>query len=83
MVFKVAFPKTLPKPALTNVSQALAMQKQPDVDMSAATETVQLKQYDEKQRNTHATGGQDAMSDDEEEDDGHGQGGQRVQCAQQ
>lgn len=48
-----------------------------------AEETVQLKAYDEKARNTHATGGQEAMSDDDDEDDGRAGGGQRVQCNQQ
>lgn len=82
VVFKVSFPKNLPKVALTNISQALASQKAADVDMTAE-ETVQLKPFDEKQRNTHATGGQEAMSDDEDEDDGRNANGQRVQCAQQ
>jgi hypothetical protein len=82
VVFKISFPKNLPKAALTNISQALASQKAADVDMTAE-ETVQLKPFDEKQRNTHATGGQEAMSDDEEEDDGRNANGQRVQCAQQ
>jgi hypothetical protein len=82
VVFKVSFPKSLPKVALTNISQALASQKAADVDMTA-DETVQLKAFDEKRRNTQATGGQEAMSDDEDEDDGRNAGGQRVQCAQQ
>lgn len=48
-----------------------------DVDMSDNTiEVAKLSAYDEKQRNTHATGGQEAMSDEEEEDDPRG--GKRV-----
>ena len=45
------------------------------------SETIKLIKYDENQRNTHAQGGTEGDSDEEEE--GHGQGGQRVQCAQQ
>lgn len=52
-----------------------------DVDMSGA-ETVLLTEYDEKARNTRATGGQQADDSDEDEDDGRAHGGQRVQCAQ-
>jgi hypothetical protein len=58
------------------------MQKAADVDMSAE-ETVMLKPYDDKKRNAHATGGMEAADSDEEEDESRGQGGQRVQCAQQ
>lgn len=80
VVFKVSFPKMLPKAQLSIISQALVQQKQSDVDMTA-DETVQLSGYDESKRNTHATGGQEALSDEEEEE-GHQGGGQRVQCAQ-
>lgn len=80
IVFKVAFPKTMPKAQLPNIAMALASQKTADVEMTAE-ETVLLKAYEEKDRNTHATGGQQAADSDEEEDDGRAQGGQRVQCA--
>jgi len=52
-----------------------------DVEMDVK-ETVKLEKYNEGQRNTHAQGGTEGGSDDEEEE-GHGHGGQRVQCAQQ
>ena len=48
-----------------------------------ADETCNLIKYEESQRNTHATGGQEADEDDDEEDDDPRRGGQRVQCAQQ
>lgn len=63
------------------IEQALGAKKTADDDM--ADETVKLIKYDESQRNTHATGGQEANESDEEEDDHPGRGGQRVQCAQQ
>jgi len=81
VVFKVSFPKQIPKAALQAVSTALAVQKQADVDMSAE-ETCILAPYSEADRNTQATGGTQNM-DDSDEDDERGQGGQRVQCAQQ
>lgn len=43
----------------------------------ADAEVCKLSAYDESQRNVHATGGREAGSDDEEEE-GHGHGGQRV-----
>lgn len=57
------------------------MQKQPDEDMSDASVTCMLQKYDESQRNTEATGGQEREEDSDEESSGHQ--GQRVQCAQQ
>lgn len=55
-----------------------------DTDADMAEETCNLIKYDESQRNTHATGGQEANDSDEDEDEGMGGGqGQRVQCAQQ
>jgi len=56
----------MPKNALAGVQTALAAQKPADVDMSA-DETCQLVNYDEKSRNLHATGGQEADDDDDEE----------------
>jgi hypothetical protein len=49
-----------------------------DVDMNCK-ETVKLEKYNEGQKNTHAQGGTEGDSDEEDED-GPGQGGQRVQC---
>jgi DnaJ-class molecular chaperone len=80
VVFKVGFPKTLPKAVLANVSEALKAQKAADVDMDAG-ETVKLSPYDEKSRNTQATGGTE--NPDEEDEDEDPRGGQRVQCQQQ
>jgi len=45
-----------------------------------SAEEVKLIAYNEGQRNTHATGGQEADDSDEEDETGHG--GQRVQCNQ-
>jgi len=70
----------MPVKALTAISAALEHQKPADIDMTAE-ETVKLVNYDEKTRNLHATGGQEA-DDDDEEDEGPG-AGQRVQCNQQ
>jgi DnaJ family protein A protein 2 len=78
IMFKVKFPTKLGAAQITAASQALSMQKKPDVEMDV--EDVQtLEKYSESQRNTKA-GLEDS---DEEEEGGHGHGGQRVQCAQQ
>lgn len=54
-----------------------------EIDTDMAEETCNLVKYDESQRNTHATGGQEANDSDEEDEEGMGGGrGQRVQCAQ-
>lgn len=80
VVFKVAFPKQIPKNAIPAVKEALSMQKESDEDMTAG-ETCMLTAFSEKDRNTQAHGGTEAEDDDEE--DGHPGGGQRVQCQQQ
>jgi len=70
----------MPPKAIADIQGALAHQKPADVDMTAE-ETCKLVNYDEKARNLHATGGQEA--EDEEDDDEAGGQGQRVQCNQQ
>jgi hypothetical protein len=70
----------MPQKSITAIQDALVHQKPADVDMTAE-ETCKLVNYDEKARNLHATGGQEA-DDDDDEDEGNGQG-QRVQCNQQ
>lgn len=45
-----------------------------------SAEEVKLITYNEGQRNTHATGGQEG--DESDEDDERANGGQRVQCNQ-
>lgn len=78
VVFKVSFPTSVAAPALTQISGALAgMKKKEDDTEMEVSETLKLTAYSEAQRNTHATGGQEAGSDEEEEDDGH-QGQQKV-----
>lgn len=76
--FRVKFPVKLGAAQITAASQALNMQKKPDVDMDVKDCCI-LEKYSEAQRNTKA-GIEDS---DEEEEGGHGHGGQRVQCAQQ
>lgn len=83
IVFKVTFPASIPAKQLSNVAQALSMQKVADVDMSEATQTVLLEHYDESKRNTQATGGQDRDEDSDEESSGNHGGAQSVRCAQQ
>jgi len=83
VMFKVTFPKAMPKPALEACHIALGAQKaKQDEDMSGAEEC-KLEGYSENQRNTNATGGQGMDSEDEEEGGPRGPGGQKVQCAQQ
>lgn len=77
VIFKVNFPASIPQKHLAKVTEALSMQKAADMDMSDASETVMLQKYDESQRNTEATGGQERDEDSDEESSGH-QGGQRV-----
>ena len=81
-IFKVSFPDSL------NIKQVEALnvifvgnkKKNTDDEMDAS-ETCKLTKFDENQRNTHAQGGTEGDSDEEEE---QSQGnGQRVQCAQQ
>jgi hypothetical protein len=63
-----------------NVVFAGNKKKNADDEMDAS-ETCKLIKFDENQRNTHAQGGTEGDSDEEEEQS-HGNG-QRVQCAQQ
>lgn len=72
-MFKVKFPVKLGAAQITAASQALSMQKKPDVDMDVE-DVATLEKYSESQRNTKA-GLEDS---DEEEESGHGHGGQRV-----
>jgi len=80
VVFKVTFPKTLPKAAIGSIQDALKQQKPADSEMDAG-ETVMLSVYSEKDRNSQATGGTENPDEDDEEEDPRG--GQRVQCQQQ
>lgn len=83
IAFKVVFPKAIGQAELKLVSASLGGKKE-DADMNGDAEIVKLVAYNEKERNTHATGGQESMDDSDEDDPrGGGQGGQRVQCAQQ
>ena len=83
VIFKVTFPDSLKAPQVAAITSAMG--PRPDsVDDEMVEETVNLLKYDESQRNTHATGGQEANdSDEDDEDDPRRGGGQRVQCAQQ
>lgn len=56
VVFKVQFPKSMPKNCLAPMAQALEQQKAKDVDMADAKETVMLEAYSEAQRNKYAGG---------------------------
>lgn len=59
------------------------MLKKKDSDVSMDSETVQLKPYDDSQRNKHHQGGDKGVDSEEEDDDPRMRGGgQRVQCAQ-
>lgn len=80
VVFKVTFPDKLAKPQLTSIESALGPKNTVEADM--VEETCMLQAFEESQRNTHATGGQEARDSDEDEED-NGRGGQRVQCQQQ
>ena len=71
VVFKVIFPNQLPQKALGPIAEALVAQKAKDEDMSEAKETVMLQKYDESQRNTEATGGQERDEEDEDDEDSH------------
>lgn len=62
----------MPQNSITAVQTALVSQKPADEDMTAE-EVCKLTNYDEKSRNLHATGGQEADDDDDdEESQGHG-----------
>lgn len=77
--FSVVFPDSVSSVSIAPLKAALpGPTGNPDVEMDA--ETVQLMPFSETQRNTKAAGGTQAGESDEEED-GAGQGGQRVQCA--
>jgi len=80
VVFKVTFPDKLTVPQVTAINDSLGPKTNCDSEMH--DETVQLQKYDEGSRNTQATGGTEADSDEEDGDDPRG-GGQRVQCQQQ
>lgn len=82
-IFKVSFPDSLnlKQVEALNVVFAGSKKKNADDEMDAS-ETCKLTKFDENQRNTHAQGGTEGDSD-EEEDQNHGGAGQRVQCAQQ
>jgi len=81
IVFKVTFPDKLSSAQMSKISEALAStKKKGDVDMDVV-ETCELKEFKEHHRNTHHEGGTQG-NDSEEEDEGHGHGGQRVRCNQ-
>jgi len=82
IAFKVVFPKSIGQSELKLVAASLGGKKDDD-DMNSGAEVVKLTSYNEAERNTHATGGQESMDDSDEDDPRGGQGGQRVQCAQQ
>lgn len=77
--FKVEFPERLPVPALVGIRTALGQPAKDDADMESA-ENVMLQDFDESQRNTKAAGG--TQDDSDEEEEGRGGDGPRVQCAQ-
>lgn len=78
VLFKVKFPTSLTTPQVGAAAKALASMPKTDVEMDCK-ETVKLEKYNEGQRNTHAQGGTEG-DESEEEEDGPGAGGQRVQC---
>ena len=70
--FSVTFPDTLTKAQMTPLLTALGKSAD-DEEMDG--EACLLTTYSESQRNTHAQGGTKAAdSEDDEEDEGHGQG---------
>ena len=76
VMFKVTFPDSIPIAKVASLKAALPAPETPvDSDMDA--ETILLQAFTESQRNTKAAGGQQDDSD-EEGDESHGQGGQRV-----
>lgn len=84
IIFKVSFPDSLNLKQVEALKLCLSQankKKNEDDDVMEATETCKLSKYDENQRNTHAQGGTEGDSDEEENEGTNGQG-QRVQCAQ-
>ena len=72
IIFKVSFPDKLNLKQIGHINDAFdEMKKAKDDDMEAS-ETVKLVKYDESQRNTHAQGGTEGDSDEEEESGGAG-----------
>lgn len=72
ILFKIKFPDTIEEAKVGDIATALSTMKGADVDMNNVAETIQLKPYNEHQRNTHAQGGTQGDASDEDEDDGHG-----------
>lgn len=65
----------MPKKAIESAALALAsMKKDVDEEMAEAT-IVKVQNYSENQRNTHATGGQEANASDEDEEGTDPRGG--------
>lgn len=80
IIFKVTFPDKLDVKQVQALNLCLApagkKNKADDDEKMEATETCKLSKYDENQRNTHAQGGTEGDSDEEDEDTRGG--GQRV-----
>jgi len=82
--FKVKFPDSLDAKSLQLITSALGpskpLQKQASTE-GAVDEVVEMKKFEEYHRNLHHGGGDKGNdSEGEEDDEGHGHGGQRVGC---
>jgi DnaJ-class molecular chaperone len=79
VLFNVKFPTSLDDGQLDQVKNLLSAQKKKGVDEDMdCEEVVELKEYNEDHKNTHAQGGNKAYnSDGEEDEDPRMQGGRR------
>lgn len=83
LLFKVKFPDNLKNEDVNQIRTALEIQKKKDDTDMEVDETVKMKTYSDTHKNLHATGGDRGNDSDEEDEEGAGQGGARVQCANQ
>lgn len=82
IIFKVTFPDSLKLNQVKAIEEALGP-RQKAADSEMASETFMLSKFEEHHRNTHAQGGTEGDSDEENEEGSGMPGGQRVQCQQQ
>ena len=85
--FKIKFPTQVDQKTMALLGDALSEQAKVvkakrSEEAKEASESVNLKQFEEHHRNTHHQGGTEGGDSEEEDEDGHGQG-QRIGCQSQ
>ena len=80
ILFRVEFPSKLKDDQVTKLAKIL---KAPKKNKEEFDSEHFLEEYHETHRNTHVQGGTEGNDSEEEDDDNHGRGGHRMECANQ